>query len=94
MGSRKNLDDKKSFKRERALIYINQKITLTLYKLNNFQLYSTIQFNLKFNIYLILIFRPPGIYKVDYLQELYKRYEEALMHQVIAPELPSWHTGK
>ena len=37
--------------------------------------------------------RPPGIYKQDYLDELFKRYGEA-EDTPEAPPLPPWHTGK
>lgn len=35
--------------------------------------------------------RPPGIYKQDYLNELFKRYESEA-DAPIAPELPTWET--
>lgn len=35
--------------------------------------------------------RPPGIYKQDYLEELFRRYDE-VQYTTPAPPLPSWHT--
>lgn len=37
--------------------------------------------------------RPPGIYKGDYIRELYNRYDD-VADAPLPPELPSWHTGK
>lgn len=36
--------------------------------------------------------RPPGIYKQDYLTELFTRYGD-VSDTPAAPPLPSWHTG-
>lgn len=41
-----------------------------------------------FNVY----FRPPGIYKQDYLEELYKRYDDAEFTPA-APSRPDWCNG-
>lgn len=38
-------------------------------------------------------FRPPGIYKQDYLQELFRRYDEVDLTPA-APILPDWCHGK
>ncbi|XP_063239760.1 mRNA-capping enzyme isoform X2 [Bacillus rossius redtenbacheri] len=35
--------------------------------------------------------RPPGIYKADYIQELFRRYDD-VDDALPAPNLPSWHT--
>nr|XP_018906582.1 PREDICTED: mRNA-capping enzyme [Bemisia tabaci] len=35
--------------------------------------------------------RPPGIYKGDYIRELYNRYDD-VADAPLPPELPSWHT--
>lgn len=48
---------------------------------------------LKIFLFLFLIFRPPGIYKQDYLQELYKRYDDAEFTPA-APARPDWCNGK
>ena len=37
--------------------------------------------------------RPPGIYKEDYLQELFRRYDDP-DNTPPAPPLPEWCTGK
>lgn len=37
--------------------------------------------------------RPPGIYKEDYLQELYKRFDNA-DDTPMAPALPDWCNGE
>ena len=37
--------------------------------------------------------RPPGIYKEDYLQELFRRYDDP-DETPPAPPLPEWCTGK
>lgn len=37
--------------------------------------------------------RPPGIYKQDYLQELFRRYDEE-ENTIPAPPLPDWCDGK
>lgn len=37
--------------------------------------------------------RPPGIYKQDYIDELYNRYDD-ILDVTTAPELPNWCFGK
>jgi len=44
------------------------------------------------NLFLNTIFRPPGIYKGDYIAELYRRYDD-VENASLPPELPNWHTG-
>jgi mRNA-capping enzyme len=34
--------------------------------------------------------RPPGIYKEEYIQELFKRYADPSLSLPIVPELPTW----
>lgn len=36
-------------------------------------------------------FRPPGIYKQDYIVELFQRYSDE--EPILAPELPDWCLG-
>lgn len=36
--------------------------------------------------------RPPGIYKADYIKELFRRYDDE-EDAIAAPELPSWCFG-
>lgn len=41
--------------------------------------------------YVYNIFRPPGIYKQDYIVELFQRYSDE--EPILAPELPDWCLG-
>lgn len=36
--------------------------------------------------------RPPGIYKVDYIEELYRRYDD-INDMPLPPERPDWCRG-
>jgi len=38
-----------------------------------------------------IYFRPPGIYKQDYIVELFQRYSDE--EPILAPELPDWCLG-
>lgn len=37
--------------------------------------------------------RPPGIYKPDYIEELFRRYDD-VADMPLAPERPDWCNGK
>lgn len=41
------------------------------------------------NVIITVIFRPVGIYKQDYINELYKRYDE-IKDATLAPPTPDW----
>ena len=44
-------------------------------------------------MFCVLHCRPPGIYKPDYIEELFKRYDD-VADMPSAPERPDWCNGK
>ncbi len=55
-------------------------------------LFASLNFSLERALQLFTEARPPGIYKADYLQELYQRYDDP-DDCPPAPELPDWCFG-